>query len=150
MICASLDYVSRYRSMHPRLAAGLEYIAQVQPDVSLGRYPLMEGVYAIVSEYETKGENPGHFEAHQKVIDIQYPVIGRERVPWCPIADMRVRTPYDPERDVTWYEGAPRTLDVVIGCGVFAVFFPEDGHNPQRAAGAVEQIKKVTIKVAVF
>jgi YhcH/YjgK/YiaL family protein len=150
MIVDTLDNIDSYKNLSPDIYAGLEFIRDVQPEIELGEYPINKNVKAIVSEYETIDHFERGFESHKHVIDIQYPVIGLERVKWSPIKGMNVNIPYDPAKDRTFYKDPHKQMTHVdIGNGIFAIMFPEDGHGPQHFVGKPELIKKVTIKVSI-
>lgn len=150
MIVDTLDNIDIYKNLSPDIYAGLKFLKEVQPDIELGEYPINENVKAIVSEYETVADFERGFESHKHVIDIQYPVIGLERVKWSPIKGMNVNIPYDAEKDRTFYKDPHKQMTHVdIGNGIFAIMFPEDGHGPQHFVGEPELIKKVTIKISI-
>ena len=107
-------------------------------------------VSAIVSEYDTVSCFKRGYEAHRHVIDIQYPIIGMERVKWSPIEKMVVKTPYEKNKDRTFYDKpSDQGTHVDIGNGVFAIMFPQDGHSPQHYIDEPERIKKITIKISL-
>ena len=90
------------------------------------------------------------YEAHKNVIDIQYPIIGLERVKWSPIEKMNVNIPYDESKDRTFFKDPSKQgTHVDIGNGIFAIMFLEDGHGPQHKVEKKELIKKITIKVSI-
>jgi len=139
-----------YLSVSPDIRTGLEYLASLAPDIALGEYQVSPNVLALVTEYSTKVENFHLFEAHRHVIDIQFPIIGREGVEWSRLEGMNVAVEYDPAKDRTMYSHPQNLTNIVMGNGFFAVFWPADAHNPQRAVeGRAEVIKKVTLKVAI-
>ena len=91
-------------------------------------YLINDNVKAIVSSYETLDEFKRGYESHKHVIDIQYPIIGLERVKWSPIEGMSVNIPYDDSKDRTFYKDpSPQSTHVDIGNGIFAIMFSEDG-----------------------
>ena len=150
MIVDTLDNIELYRNLSPRIFAGLEFVKNADPSIELGEYPIIEGVKAIVSEYETVEVFERGYEAHKHVIDIQYPIRGLERVKWSPIEGMEVNIPYEEENDRTFYKNpSSQGTHVDIGNGIFAIMFPEDGHGPQHKVGKCELIKKITIKVSI-
>ena len=105
---------------------------------------------AIVSSYETVDKFERGYESHKNVIDIQYPIIGLERVKWSPIEKMNVNIPYDESKDRTFFKDPSKQgTHVDIGNGIFAIMFPEDGHGPQHYVTQPELIKKITIKVSI-
>jgi len=150
MILDRIENIDVYKSLSADIYAGLVYIRDVNPDIQTGTYIINDNVKAIVSEYETIENFERGFEAHKYVIDIQYPVIGLERVKWSPIIGMDVNIPYDEVKDRTFYKNPNKlATHVDIGNGFFAIMFPGDGHGPQHYVEQPELIKKVTIKVSI-
>ncbi|WP_153798941.1 YhcH/YjgK/YiaL family protein [Foetidibacter luteolus] len=150
MILDSLKNIDVYKGVSPDIYAGLQFLQAATPDIELGEYPINENVKAIVSEYETIECFERGYEAHLHVIDIQYPVIGQERVKWSPIEGMNINIPYDEKKDRTFYKDPlPEGTHVDIGKGIFAIMFPQDGHSPQHYISKPERIKKITIKVSI-
>lgn len=150
MIVDQLKNIEIYKTLSGDIYAGLLFLAEAKPEIELGIYELNERVKAIVSQYETVECFERGYEAHRHVIDIQYPIIGLERVKWSPVEDMDVNIPYDVEKDRTFYKNPnPQGTHVDIGNGIFAIMFPEDGHGPQHYVDKPQLIKKITIKVSI-
>jgi YhcH/YjgK/YiaL family protein len=150
MIVDQLKNLQTYKDISNDIYEGLKFLADAKPEIELGIYPINKNVKAIVSEYMTVETFERGYEAHKHVIDIQYPVIGLERIKWSPIENMDVHIPYDEEKDRTFYKNPSSTgTHVDIGAGIFAIMFPQDGHSPQHYVEKPEIIKKITIKVAV-
>jgi YhcH/YjgK/YiaL family protein len=150
MIVDQLKNLEIYRGICTDIYAGLQFLVQASPDITIGTYPVNEHVKAIVSEYETIACFERGYEAHKHVIDIQYPIIGLERVKWSPIEGMEINIPYEEENDRTFYKKpSVQGTHVDIGNGIFAIMFPEDGHSPQHFVEKPELIKKITVKVTL-
>ncbi len=106
-----------------------------------------DDLYAMVSEYTTVGENEKHFEAHRKYIDIQYVIEGREKIDISPLADtVRTIQPYDPQKDIGFYEIRP-VQGYTATPASFFIFFPSDAHKPGIKAGEAGNVKKLVIKL---
>ena len=150
MIFDSVSNAHLYYGMHPDIKTGLEYTSSLTSEVSLGEYQVNENVKCIVSEYETKAVFERGYEAHKYVIDIQYPIIGRERIKFSGLLGMEENIPYEAAKDRTFYKKPIQENQVDIGNGYFAIFFPEDAHCPQLYVEEPELIKKVTMKVKMF
>jgi biofilm protein TabA len=149
MVVDQLKNIEIYKGLSPDIYAGLQFISSVNPDIELGTYPINENVKALVTEYETIENFERGYEAHRHVIDIQYPIIGLERIKWSPIEGMNINIPYDEAHDRTFYKDPSiQGTHVDIGKGIFAIMFPEDGHGPQHYVDKSEIIKKITIKVS--
>lgn len=150
MVVDQLKNVEIYRGLSDDIYAGLQFLANASNDIELGTYIINDRVKAIVSEYETIENFERGYEAHKHVIDIQYPIIGLERVKWSPIEGMKVSIPYDESKDRTFFKyPSAQGTHVDIGDGIFAIMFPEDGHGPQHFVIEPQLIKKITIKVSI-
>lgn len=150
MILDQLKNIDIYKGISEDIYAGLVFLSEAKPDIELGTYPINDKTKAIVSSYPTVECFDRGYEAHKHVIDIQYPIIGLERVKWSPIENMDVNIPYDYVKDRTFYNNpSSQGTEVIIGQGIFAIMFPEDGHSPQHRIEKSEIIKKITIKVSI-
>lgn len=150
MVIDKLDNIDIYKGLSNDIYEGLKFIKTANQNIEVGNYFINERVKAIVSEYETIENFTRGYEAHLHVIDIQYPIIGLERIKWSPINEMKVNIPYETENDRTFYkEPHNQGTHVDIGNGFFAIMFPNDGHSPQHFINKAEVIKKITIKVSI-
>ena len=150
MIIDTLNNISIYKKLSKDVYAGLIFLKNIDYKIELGTHEINNRVKAIVEKYETLNNNSFEFESHKRVIDIQCPIIGLERVFWSPITDMKVKKPYDNIKDITIY-GDPHlpSRHVDIGNRVFAIMFENDGHSPKHCVKYSELIKKITIKVSI-
>ena len=150
MVVDTLKNIKHYKGLSPDIYAGLQFLANAKSEIELGIYPINKNVKAIVSSYETVDKFERGYESHKNVIDIQYPIIGLERVKWSPIEKMNINIPYDESKDRTFFKDPSKQgTHVDIGNGIFAIMFPGDGHGPQHYVTKPELIKKITIKVAI-
>ena len=150
MIVDRVENIELYKGLSSDIYEALKFVQNATADLELGEYKVNNNVKAIVSEYMTISNFERGFEAHKHVIDIQYPLIGLERVKWSPIDDMEVNIPYDAEKDRTFYRKPHQQGTYVdIGNSVFAIMFPKDGHSPQHFVEEPEMIKKLTMKISI-
>jgi YhcH/YjgK/YiaL family protein len=150
MIIDTLKNIETYKGLSIDIYEGLKFILNSTSDIKLGIHRVNKNVKAIVSEYETIENFVRGYEAHRHVIDIQYPIIGMERVKWSPIENMNVNIPYDINKDQTFYlNPSSQGTHVDIGNGVFIIMFAQDGHSPQHYITQPELIKKITVKVSI-
>ncbi len=131
MIYDKIDNIEFYKGLSPNIALGLDFLRQMNPDTAVGTYQINHRVKVIVSEYETKMENEYGYEAHRKNIDIQYLLLGEERIACLPIDRLKEMKPYSEENDAAFYAADIKPQEMTIGNGYFAIFFPQDGHMPQ-------------------
>ena len=87
------------------------------------------------------------WEAHQTYGDIQVVFQGLEYCGHADQASLVVSKPYVAEKDVEKYAAptAPSAL-LTLGGGNFAVFYPQDGHQPGVQVDGPAEILKVVIK----
>lgn len=150
IILDTLDNIDTYKSLSNDIYSGLQFLKRLEPGISIGSYPINARVKAIVEEYQTESNKAFEFESHKRVIDIQYAILGVERVFWSPIKDLDIKTPYDKKRDCTIFVNPTANPGCVdIGNNTFAIMFENDGHSPKHCVDVSQLIKKITIKVSL-
>jgi YhcH/YjgK/YiaL family protein len=148
MIYDHINNIDTYKGLLPDIYEGLLFLQRVSPDIAVGTYQINSRVKAIVSEYETKVKNEVGYEAHRKNIDIQYLLKGEERVACLPLDRLKETVPYSEEKDAAFFTSSLQPIEMTLGDGYFAIFFPQDGHMPQLCVNDEPMIvKKVVIKV---
>lgn len=149
MIFDHLTNIHAYKGLSPDIYEGLCFLQQVSPDLVPGTYQISPRVKAMVSEYETKVKNEVGYEAHRKNIDIQYLLKGEERVACLPIEKLKETKPYSEEKDAAFFTASIQPIEMTLGDGYFAIFFPQDGHMPQLSVDEPKMVKKVVVKVVI-
>ena len=147
MIIDTLENAGKYASVHPLFAKAFEFLNSIDLNkVEAGKYEISEGLYYAVVEKEgmTAEESIAKFECHNKNIDIQLCISGKEKLGWKPRNTCKsMKGEYNAEKDVAFYNDAP-DMYFELTDGQFAIFFPEDVHAPMIADGV---IKKLIVKV---
>ncbi len=148
MILDQLSRSAAYESLHPLFPQAFSYLRAFDVNTADGKYELQgQDLVAIVQRYRTAPSADKMWEAHQVYGDIQ---VVHEGLELCGHADQRslvVTKPYDAEKDVEKYAAptSPSAL-LTLGRGNFAVFHPQDGHQPGVQIDAPAGILKVVIK----
>lgn len=150
MIVDTIKNASKYFSVHPLFEKAFGYINSTDLDgIEMGKYEIdSDNLKAIFSN--KKGvkaeESTAKFECHDKHIDIQLCIHGRETIGWKPRENCReTNGGYNAEKDVQLYKDAP-DMFFQLTDGQFAIFFPEDVHAPMIGE---DEIKKLVIKVKI-
>ena len=149
MIFDVLANAGRYASVHPLFAQCFAVLRNTDlAALPAGRQPLgSSGCTAIVSEAAPKTKESSRLEGHRAFIDIQYMVAGGEVIGYVPRADCTEKS-NDAANDFQELQGAAEYLTLRPGC--FAIYFPDDGHQPGIGTGAhTGPIRKIVIKVPV-
>lgn len=151
MIIDSLANAAKYYSVHPLFEKAFAYIRETDLNaIETGKYEISDGLKAIISEKPgmSAAESIAKFECHDKHIDIQLCIRGKETIGWKPRQSCTVpKGEYNPEKDVNFYSDVP-DMYFQLTDGQFGIFFPEDVHAPMIAVDE-SPIRKLVIKVRI-
>lgn len=114
-----------------------------------GWVELENGVRASVQHYTTAPARELKYETHERFFDIQYIVEGEEWIGYVSRAGLSVETPYHAENDVTFYKTPEIGGGVYLEAGEYAIFAPEDAHQPRCIGGKATPVIKIVVKVPV-
>ncbi|MBS0661627.1 MAG: YhcH/YjgK/YiaL family protein [Verrucomicrobia bacterium] len=148
MITDTLTLSEIYTPLHPRLAAGFEYLRRLPANVADGRYEI-DGpdLFALVQSYTTTPAAERKLEHHRKFADVQYLFAGAEIIEYAPLGALEVDRPYDEANDYGLVRDAVPNASLVLRPGQWAIFLPQDAHKPGCALGAPAAVRKVVLKV---
>lgn len=131
-------------------AIAYEFLREFTPDeYADGRYEMLNEAYVNIETYETKKRENAYFESHKKYIDIQFMIEGEEIVEVVPIQELTVRSPYDSEKDIVFYNNDVIGNRKILRTGEFLVFYPSDGHMPCIGTNESRINRKAVIKIPV-
>ena len=147
MIYAHIDDAKNYYGLGEVFAWALRQLARDDlNDVPAGKTELIPGkAWYSIDEPTTRMEHEAPFEAHREFIDVQMTISGEERIGWARRDALIPADLYDAEKDIQFFRGTGLTLDCTGG--MFAIFFPDDAHQPCVAANEPQQIRKVVVKI---
>lgn len=147
MIIDTLSQAKLYCNANPRFAKAFDFIAKTDlTTIEEGRYPIDgDNIFmTIVDNKALKATKDAALEVHDKYIDIQIVIRGKEGFGWSaretctePCSAM------DTDKDIMFYNDTPSTY-VTLTPNQFVIFFPADAHAPLVGEGT---IKKCIIKV---
>lgn len=145
MIIDTLDNLEKYASLNPLFAKAIEFLKntdlKAQP---VGKVEL-DGKNLVVNFSVAKGKTKeqAQLETHKKFIDIQIPLSCTEVMGYTPACNLP-EGEYNAEKDITKF-AIPSESYIAVNPGMFAIFFPQDGHAP--CISDEENIQKVIVKV---
>ena len=149
MIADLIDNIEVYKNLSKDIYEGLQFLKKASHDIEPGTYQVNNNVKAIVSEFETREVFERGYEAHRHAIDIHFPLSGKEKIKWSPLKGMTNHIEYNSVKDAAFYKEPQQESSIIVGDGVFAIYFPEDAHSPQLFIDKPEKIKKIVLKVAI-
>ena len=146
MIIDTLDNLAKYEAVNPLFQDVVEFLKQNDLNtMEAGKYPI-KGADLFVNITTAKGRTPDQavLETHRKMIDIQIPLDGPETYGYTPLCRLP-ELEYNDEKDITKYGDLMAESFVDCQPGMFAVFFPQDGHAP--CISMAPEIKKAIFKI---
>ena len=150
MIIDRLENASKYYCLGSEIEKALKFLADTNlSSLAAGRHELGNGSYVSVSEYTSKRPEESLPEYHEKYLDVQFLVTGREKLGFTPdTGNYEVAERYD-ERDLIFVKDVENEGFITSTPGCFCVFFPTDIHRPQVADGDPMRVRKVVVKASV-
>ena len=126
-----------------------DFIASVNIYTEEKKYFLRgDEMFAMVQGYETKPILEGDIEIHRRYADIHSLILGNESVYYSPIKLLEQKQDFTPTSDDVLYSfQQDQSIPFHLSPGIFALFFPEEGHMPAINNGRPEKVKKVLIKI---
>ena len=151
MIFSSIHTKDDYSNYPKAVQRAIEYLksndfTKMEPGV----YEI-EGkqLYAQVFDAMTEPLADRKPDVHEKYLDVQFLVTGREKLGFTPdTGNYEVAERFD-ERDLIFYKEVENEGFITSTPGCFCVFFPTDVHRPQVADGEPIKVRKVVVKVSV-
>lgn len=153
-ICVE-DLISHFRLHADRWNTAFQFLSRIADTVKdmpqggtlpLGRINLTDDVYANIDTYAPKPIEQCRGESHQHYIDIQYVVRGQEYIGLTRDTALPIMTPYDSEKDITFYHWQPQKL-LLADPTKFFIFFPADIHAPGIRTEQTTDVMKIVVKV---
>jgi YhcH/YjgK/YiaL family protein len=147
MILDQCDSLNRYVGLGPNFETAVRFLSERALDSFVPGKLAIDGekVYATVREADLT-DRPERWEAHRRYADIQILLEGREAILYAPDEAPQPSVPYNPDKDVEFYEGV-QGMRCPLKRGDFIVFFPGELHAPDRPDGASGNSKKLVVKV---
>lgn len=146
MIIDKLENLEKYSALNPLFAQAIEYIKNNDlAAMPVGKVELKGSDLVVnIAQTKPKTKEEAKLETHNVFIDIQVPLSGVETMGYTPTADCKPADAcYSAENDITFFDGLADSY-IDVHPGMFAIFFPEDGHAPGISTTGV---KKVIVKV---
>lgn len=147
MIIDTLDNLGKYASVNPLFAKAIEYLEATDLKAQeVGKVEL-QGKDLVVNFSVAKGKTKEQamLETHRNFIDIQIPLSCTEVMGYTPACNLPDGE-YNAEKDITKFALLSEAY-IPVHPGMFAIFFPQDGHAP--CITDEESIRKVVVKVRV-
>ena len=148
MIIDTLDNLAKYEAVNPLFKDVVEFIkknnlSKFEP----GKYPIKDNdLFVNIAVAKGKAPDEAVIETHRKMIDIQIPLDVPETYGYTPLCDLP-EAEYNADKDITKYPDLMAESFVDCQPGMFAIFFPQDGHAP--CISMAPEIKKAIFKVKV-
>lgn len=146
MVIDTLDNLSKYESLNPLFKDVVEYLRNNDINtVEEGKHQIKGAdLFVNVTTAKGKSKDEAVIETHKKMIDIQIPLSTAETYGYTPLCNLP-EAEYNAEKDITKIPDLAAESYVTCQPGMFAIFFPQDGHAP--CISEEPAIKKAIFKV---
>ena len=126
-----------------------QFLQQVSSNMKEGIYEIdSKEVYARIMSYPTKEKEECTIEAHDIYRDIQFTLIGSERISVYQRDKLTANATYDRENDFWSFHIAEPYIQVDNIPGYFTMLKPNEAHRPQESIdGRCAVVKKGVIKI---
>ena len=146
MIIDKLENLEKYYALNPLFKEVADFLKANDMNIlSTGIHKIKgDDVYVNVQEAKGRTRDEAVVEYHRQMVDIQIPFSGTETYGYIPVADLPPAE-FDEAGDCALVpEVAPQSY-VTCTPGMFAIFFPQDGHAPLITDESV--LRKAIFKV---
>lgn len=146
MVIDTLEKLSSYESLNPLFKDVIDFVKNNDLNaMEPGKYPI-KGDDLFLNIAIAKGKTPDAavLETHNVMIDIQIPLSGVETYGYTAAASLP-EAEYNAEKDITKFGDLLAESYVTCQPGMFAIFFPQDGHAP--CISIEPEIKKAIFKI---
>jgi YhcH/YjgK/YiaL family protein len=149
MIMDRLENAHLYQGLGDHIAKGLHFLNTTDlTALEPGRHPIEDDeLFVMVMDYDTKPMADAVWEGHKRYLDIQAVVGADEMMGYADISQLELGE-YDDERDFQAISGQGAFMK--FEPGMFAIFWPQDGHAPGVAVDDKPvKARKVVVKAKV-
>lgn len=140
MVIDTLDNLEKYVSLNPLFTEVVKFINENDlTKLETGKHPIQGDEFFVnIAVAHGKTEEEATIEAHRQMIDIQIPMNTEETYGYSPVKDLP-EVEYNEAKDCTLYPGVKAQTLVTCKPGQFAIFFPQDGHQPCIGKGDIHK-----------
>lgn len=146
MVLDSLSNSAKYEGLHPAFKQAFDFVKSTDfSKLEPGKIEVNgKELFVNFAEVVGKTAETAKMETHNEYIDIQVPFSQAETMGFIPAVDLKEPVgEYDAVKDITFFKDEA-TAFVNVQVGQFAIFFPEDGHQPGIGEGT---FRKIIVKV---
>lgn len=150
MIVDTLNNMNFYEKLLPQLIEVAGFIRDHNEGATLDRsmYSIVDDeVFALIQEYDTKDKQAIRWETHRKYVDVQFILKGEEAIGYAPFESLSPLEDFSAEKDIGFYTGPKLYTNTILTEGMFAIFFPGEGHLPCCKIETSKKVKKIVFKI---
>ncbi|NPD92762.1 YhcH/YjgK/YiaL family protein [Xylanibacter muris] len=146
MIIDTLENLKNYESLNPLFKDVVEFIENNDlAALEEGKHYIKDkDLFVNITTAKGRTREAAVIETHNRMIDIQIPLDVAETFGYTAREDLPCAE-YNEEKDITKLPGVIADSYVTCRPGMFALFFPQDGHAPCISENA--EIRKAIFKV---
>lgn len=150
MIFNSIQLTEKYRYLDGKIKKSFEFLESLRTHTGFKTVVQVgDGITAHFQEYKTSNSENMKYETHDRHLDIHYIVSGQEFFGIVSRKDVVSIGEYDTQNDLSFYQDPVLNGKFLLKKDDLVVVFPEEAHKPRIAAGKIDVVEKVVIKVSL-
>ena len=140
MVVDTLDNLEKYVSLNPLFGDVVEFLRNNDLNkLEPGKHYIKDkDLFVNITTATGKTKEEATYETHRRMLDIQIPLSAPETYGYMPLKDMP-EAEHNDVKDATKYPGLEGGSYVKCNPGEFAIFFPQDGHQPCIGEGDIHK-----------
>lgn len=140
MVVDTLDNIAKYASLNPLFEEMVKFVnTHDLSELEVGKHSIVgNDLFVNIAMANGKSEEEAVFETHRRMIDVQIPLNVSETYGYTPLCQLP-EAEYNEEKDISKYPGVKAQTLVNCSPGEFAIFFPQDGHQPCIGNGTIHK-----------
>ena len=137
------------KSAHPIWRRSFQWVEEHAATSPEGIYELgTAGWFVNLHSYRTIPVPDCRWENHERTVDLQYMLKGREIIRWQDLTAMGPSMGTWPERDTTHYVPPIASMGTLqLEANHFAIFYPGEAHCPKIQANEPTDLLKLVVKI---
>ncbi len=148
MIYDKLSNVKNYKGISKNIDTALDFLENLDSKTfTIGKNEIYgSDVFVMYAEYTPLDHKDGFGETHEKYIDIQLVLSGKEYLRACPTSELKITKEYNPETDLKFFS-LEDGINFPLEPGLFCMIMPGEYHGPKLRQPESSDVKKLVIKI---
>lgn len=151
MIFDNINNSKQYENLNPNFKKAFDFLKNNDLSTFENGKVEIEGdnIFVNIQSLKTKQKEQKRWEKHEKYIDIQFLIKGKETIGFGLAKDFnKIVEKYDEAKDIAFLDGSEFNY-INLNESDFVIFYPDDIHAPMLSTNEDIEIKKAIVKIKI-